>query len=71
MKPIIKIIALVLLVVLFLIFVFRHQIENGLACLLYYEQCTAEKIEGLTKEECLNRNDAVAFLLEGEICLVQ
>ena len=57
-------------IVLFII-VFGKEIDDGLACLAYYEQCTAQRIEGLTKEQCLNRDDVVAFLYTGDICLVK
>ena len=39
-------------------------IEDGLSCLAYYDHCTADRIEGLTNEECFQRDDAVAYLLE-------
>ncbi len=46
-------------------------IEDGLSCLAYYDQCTAERVEGLTKEQCFERDDTVAFLFNGDICLVK
>jgi len=54
-----------------LIFLFRYQIEGGLECLAYYDQCTATRIEGLTKEECFSRDDASSYLIDAEICLVK
>ena len=53
------------------VILFRNEIEDGLACLAYYDQCTAKRISNLTKEECLNRDDAVAFLLDTGTCLVK
>jgi hypothetical protein len=66
-----KIIWGVLGVILIIIILFKEKIKNGLACLAYYEQCTAERVEGLTKEQCFNRDNVVAFLYEGNICLVK
>lgn len=66
-----KIIWGVLGIILFLIIYFGKEIEDGLACLAYYEQCSADRVEGLTKEQCMNRDDVVAFLYEGDICLVK
>jgi len=57
--------------ILIVILLFHKEIEDGLACLAYYEQCTAERVEGLTIEQCLNRDDVVAFLHKGNICLVK
>lgn len=71
MKTKAKLIAVTLIVILVLLFVFRHQIDDGLACLAYYDQCTAERIEGLTGKECFERDDAVAFLIKDGVCLVQ
>jgi hypothetical protein len=42
-----------------------------LGCLAYYEQCTADKITGLTKEQCLQRTDVVAYLYHDNSCLVK
>ncbi len=39
-------------VILLLTILFGNKIEDGLACLAYYDQCTAERIECLTKEQC-------------------
>jgi len=39
-------------------------IEDGLACLAYYDHCTAEEIKGLTNEQCMERKDSVAYLIE-------
>ena len=66
-----KIIWVSLGVILFLIVFFGKNINDGLACLAYYEQCTAERVEGLTEEQCFSRDDAVAFLYESDICLVK
>lgn len=57
--------------ILLLIVVFGDKIEDGLACLAYYDQCTADRIEGLTKEQCLKRDDVVAFLYTDNVCLVK
>ena len=54
-----------------LIFIFRQQISDGLACLAYYEQCTAEPIHGLTHEQCFARDDVVVYLIQKKICLVK
>lgn len=66
-----KIIWSVLGVVLFIIVLFGREINDGLGCLAYYEQCTANRVEGLTKEQCMSRDDVVGFLHEGDICLVK
>ena len=58
-------------VILLLVILFGNKIEDGLACLAYYDQCTAERIEGISKEQCLKRGDAVAFLYTGNVCLVK
>jgi len=58
-------------IALFLIVFFGKEINDGLGCLAYYEQCTANRVKGLTKEQCLSRDDVVAFLYEGDICLVK
>jgi hypothetical protein len=57
-------------VILIVIIVFGSEIEEGLACLAYYDQCTAKRIEGLTAEQCFKKDDDVAFLHSG-ICLVK
>lgn len=54
-----------------LIIIFGNKIEDGLACLAYYDQRTADRVDGLTKEQCLNRDDVIAFLYEGNVCLVK
>jgi len=61
----------IVILLIFLIVIFSKEIENGLTCLAYYEQCSANRLEGFTKEQCLNRDDAVAFLLTTNICLVK
>lgn len=66
-----KIILSIIGVLVLLIMFFGEQIEDGLACLAYYDQCTAKRINGLTKEQCLNREDVVAFLYTGNVCLVK
>jgi hypothetical protein len=58
-------------IILLLIILFGNKIEDGLACLAYYDQCTAERVEGLTREQCLKRDDVVAFLFTDNICLVK
>ena len=57
--------ALVVLVVTFPL------IEDGLTCLAYYDHCTAEEVEGLTNEQCMERADSVAYLHERNVCLVK
>ena len=42
-----------------------------LGCLAYYEQCSADRVEGLSHDECSKRDDSVAFLLEEQVCLVK
>jgi hypothetical protein len=50
---------------------FSDQIDHGLWCLAYYDQCTAERIEGLTIKECFDRADNEAYLLDHKVCLVR
>ena len=66
-----KIVLLLLAFIILLAIVFSGEIEDLISCLAYYDQCTAERLEGLTKDECLKRNDAVAFLFEGDVCLIK
>ena len=40
-------------------------------CWLYSEQCNAKRISGLSDNDCLKREDAVAYLIESGICLVK
>ena len=56
---------------IFFAFIFKDKVIAGLGCLAYYEQCTARSIIGLTKEQCLKRKGAVAFLITDSVCLVQ
>lgn len=44
--------------------------QDRVACWAYYDQCTAERVSGLSSEDCLARDDAVAYLQEGGVCLV-
>lgn len=60
-----------LILVSALIFVFRIEIEDWLQCHAYYDQCTAQRIEGLTREECFERDGNVAYLLDDGICLIK
>ena len=62
--------SLVILIII-LGYFFRLDIEDGLECLAYYDQCTAIRIEGLTEQACHSRKDSVAYLLESGICLVR
>ena len=39
-------------------------------CWAYREQCAAKRISGLSAEQCRAREDAIAYLWEGGICLV-
>ncbi len=71
MKNAHKVIWGILGALLLLIIVFGNEIEDGLTCLAYYDQCTAERVEGLSMERCLNRDDVVAFLYTGNVCLVK
>ena len=68
-KRYLKVTAL-LTVSIFTFYIFRYEIEDGLECLAYYKQCTAKRIE-MTHEECKQRKDAVAYLINDKICLVQ
>lgn len=45
--------------------------DDLLACWAYYDQCAAQRISGLSEQDCLKRDDAVAFLHEGGVCLVE
>lgn len=49
----------------------REQINSSIDCWLYYDQCTALRISGLTGAECLTRSDAVAYLKRDRVCLVR
>lgn len=62
-------ILLVMFLAFFLWFGFKYKWSFG--CWAYYDQCMADKIPGLTEKECLQRGDAVAYLLEQKICLVK
>ena len=57
------------LLILFLWFGFQN--EWSASCWAYPEQCSADRISGLTQEECGQRSDMVAYLLEENICLVK
>ncbi len=63
----------ILLLTLFLAFVlwFGFKYKWSLGCWAYYEQCTADRISGITEKECQERGDMVAYLLETNICLVK
>jgi hypothetical protein len=45
--------------------------DDLVSCWLYYDQCTAKRIPGLSERDCLKREDAVAYLHKGGICLVK
>ena len=66
-----KYLAVSFILILMLIIASSEQIEDGLWCLAYYDQCAAESIEGLTVKECLDREDNVAYLIDHKVCLVQ
>ncbi|GAA0213672.1 hypothetical protein GCM10009123_21110 [Kangiella japonica] len=71
MKNIRKII-LLLMSLTFLSILMLWVVNSGvLGCLAYYEQCSANRVEGLSQEECSKRDDSVAFLLEEQVCLVK
>ncbi len=57
--------------VIILVYVFRMEIEDWVECQAYYDQCTADRVDGLTREECFARDDNVAYLLDNGICLVR
>ena len=50
---------------------FAFLFDDLVSCWLYYDQCKAERISGLSESDCLKRKDAVAYLLEGGICLIR
>ncbi len=64
---------IIAIVVLFVIlgYIFRYEIQDEIACLAYYDQCRAERVYGLTKDECFERDNTVAYLLDGGVCLVR
>ncbi|MGH1402692.1 MAG: hypothetical protein ACRBDL_00460 [Alphaproteobacteria bacterium] len=70
-----KIVSMVLLVAAACAFgvalIFRYEIEDVLACWAYYDQCTAERVEGITSEECFSRDDSVSYLVNEKVCLVR
>lgn len=41
------------------------------ACWAYSDQCAADRVLGLSSADCLARDDAVAYLQEGGVCLVR
>jgi hypothetical protein len=45
--------------------------DDLVSCWLYYDQCTAKRITGLSEQDCLKREDVVAYLLKDGICLVK
>jgi hypothetical protein len=57
-----------LLGVLPIAFVFFNQ--DLVSCWAYYDQCTAKRVSGLSGPDCLKREDTVAYLSEGGVCLV-
>ena len=67
-----KIIVLILFVatatILFLWLGFK--VNWSLGCLAYYDQCTAERLHGLTDQECFKKDDPIAYLIDQNICLV-
>ena len=44
--------------------------QDLVSCWAYYDQCRAKRVSGLSAPDCLKRDDAVAYLSEGGICLV-
>jgi hypothetical protein len=58
----------VLLGVLPIAFVLLNQ--DLLSCWAYSDQCTAKRVPGLSAPDCLKREDVVAYLQEGGVCLV-
>lgn len=62
-------IALIIFLATFVWFGFK--IQWSLGCLAYYEQCTANRVTGITERECHQRADMVAYLLETKVCLVK
>ncbi len=66
-----KIIIFLLATLLVLFLWTGFKIKWDLGCLAYYEQCTADRISGLTEQECHQRGDSVAYLLQTNICLVK
>lgn len=45
--------------------------QGRVACWAYADQCTADRVLGLSSTDCLARDDAVAYLQEGGVCLVR
>lgn len=52
-------------------YAYRGQINDKLSCWAYYDQCTAERISGLSSAACLARPDAVSYLTTEGVCLVR
>jgi hypothetical protein len=44
--------------------------QDLVSCWAYYDQCRAKRVSGLSAPDCLKREDAVAYLPDGGICLV-
>ena len=65
----IALVTFTLLGVLPVVFVLLNQ--DRVACWAYAEQCTADRVLGLSSADCLARDDAVAYLQEGGVCLVR
>jgi len=62
---------LVCLAGLVLAYVFRDSVNDLFGCWAYYDQCTADRVPGLTAEECLRRPDRVVYLPTESVCLVR
>src|SRR3546814_13704240 len=52
-----------------IVFVLLNQ--DRVACWAYSDQCAEDRVLGLSSSDCLARDDAVAYLQEGGVCVVR
>lgn len=50
---------------------FATLFDDLVSCWLYYEQCKATRIPGLSEQDCLKREGAIGYLIDQGICLVK
>ncbi len=62
---------LIAIAVLAVAYAYSDRINNQLSCWMYYDQCTAKRIGGLSMSECFARPDTVAYLTIENSCLVR
>lgn len=62
---------LLLIISLACILWFGFKYKWSFGCWAYYDHCTADKVYGLTEEECFQRSNSVAYYLKEQICLVK